>query len=73
MVEEGKLPLEESSANKEPDSHSPSLIETSESMNIVPHQDITSKTHLKVWVARYEEMVGRERVVHEPAVVYVSE
>jgi hypothetical protein len=77
MVESGKLPLEDDSKiipdeapNEERKEYQPSretpLIEASSPLKLSP------STHLKVWVAGYEEKVGSERFFHSPSFVYVS-
>ena len=77
MVEEGKLPLEDDSKiipdkapNEERKEYLPSreipLIEASGPLKLSP------STHLKVWIAGYEEKVGSESFVHAPSFVYVS-
>jgi hypothetical protein len=77
MVEDGKLPLEDDS-NKSPEKESSQgnesdppaketpLIEASNPLKLNP------STHLKVWVAGYEEKVGSERFFHGSSFVYVS-
>lgn len=74
MVEEGKLPLEgsplEGDGVLENNSHTIELIEASHSPSSqVPHSRALSRdTHLKVWMAAYEDEGG---VFHTSATIYV--
>lgn len=77
MVEEGKLPyeklpLEDDLADKEKEpSQVPIMIEAKTSLmpdNIKSHPT----SHIKVWLAGYEDSHGNDRFYHAPSLVYVA-
>ena len=72
MVEDGKLPLEEDSTNKEKaPSQDPLMIEARAPLM---SDDIKSHPtdHVKVWLAGYEDSHGSDRFYHAPSLVYVA-
>lgn len=74
MVEDGKLPLEDYSANKEKEhisSQESHLIEAR--APLMPDEINSNPTrHVKVWLAGYEESHENDRFYHAPSLVYVA-
>lgn len=74
MVEDGKLPLEDYSADKEKalsSSQEPPLIEARAPL-MTDEINSHPTSHVKVWLAGYEESHGRDHFYHAPSLVYVA-
>ena len=72
MVEEGILPLEDQSPKREQKTlFNPPMIEAKAPLM---SDDIKSHptSHIKVWLAGYEDSHGSDRFYHAPSLVYVT-
>lgn len=70
-----KLPLEDDSSDKEKKnlfSQEPSMIEAKAPLKAIPALGVDPRSHIKVWLAGYEESRGSDRFYHAPSLVYVT-